>query len=158
MKGLPRELRRDTGRSGTGPVRRLHIRLPEPWRDEILRCSVKGLPNEACGLLLGHRDDPRAEVLRVWPAANILARVDRYEIPPETVLAADRAARQAGQLLLGAWHSHPGGAPLPSATDRAEAWPDWCYLIIGLADARAPELRAWRLLDKDFVEDELEIT
>jgi proteasome lid subunit RPN8/RPN11 len=52
----------------------------------------------------------------------------------------------------------PGGAAVPSATDRAEAWPDWCYLIVGLADPEAPELRAWRLLGEDFVEDSLEIT
>ncbi len=158
MNGLPRELRRDTGRSSTVPPRCLHIRLPRPWRDEILHRSLHGLPNEACGLLLGHREDPRADILQVWPAANLLARVDGYEIPPETVLEADRAAREAGQLLLGAWHSHPGGAAVPSATDRAEAWPDWCYLIVGLADAGAPELRAWRLLDENFVEDELKIT
>jgi proteasome lid subunit RPN8/RPN11 len=157
MNGLPRELRRNTGHSSHSPPSCLHIRLPRPWRDEILRCSLQGLPNEACGLLLGHREDSRAEVLRVWPAANLLARVDRYEIAPETVLGADRAARDAGRLLLGAWHSHPGGVAIPSATDRDQAWPDWCYLIVGLADPAAPDLRAWRLLGEDFVEDELEI-
>jgi proteasome lid subunit RPN8/RPN11 len=158
MNDLPRALRRDAGRSSTEPARRLHIRLPGSWRDEILCRSFQGLPNEACGLLLGRREDPRAEILRVWPAANRLARVDRYEIPPEVVLEADRAARRAGQLLLGAWHSHPGERAVPSATDRAEAWPDWCYLIVGLADPAAPELRAWRLLGEDFVEDLLEYT
>jgi proteasome lid subunit RPN8/RPN11 len=158
MKGLPHGPRRDTGRSNTGPARCLHIRLPRSWRDEILRHSRHGLPNEACGLLLGRREDPRAEILRVWPAANSLARADRYEIPAETVLEADRAARQAGQLLLGAWHSHPGARAIPSATDRAEAWPDWCYLIVGLVAPAAPELRAWRLLGEDFVEDLLEYT
>jgi proteasome lid subunit RPN8/RPN11 len=87
----------------------------------------------------------------------VLASPRRYEIAPEAVLAADRAARAAGQALLGAWHSHPGGRAVPSEQDRGEAWPDWCYLIVGLADAARPELRAWRLLGEDFVEDELEI-
>ena len=122
----------------------------------IAHC-LEALPLEGCGLLLGRRDEATAEVTEILPAANTLASPDRYEIAPETVLAADRRARESGQLLLGAWHSHPGGPPVPSDTDRAEAWPDWCYLIVGLADPRQPQLRAWRLLGEDFLADTLEI-
>ena len=122
----------------------------------ITHC-LEALPLEGCGLLLGRRDEATAEVTEILPAANTLASPDRYEIAPETVLAADRRARESGRLLLGAWHSHPGGPPVPSDTDRAEAWPDWCYLIVGLADSGQPQLRAWRLLGEDFVADALEI-
>jgi desampylase len=122
----------------------------------IAHC-LEALPLEGCGLLLGRRDEATAEVTEILPAANTLASPDRYEIAPETVLAADRRARESGRLLLGAWHSHPGGPPVPSDTDRAEAWPDWCYLIVGLADPGQPQLRAWRLLGEDFVADTLEI-
>jgi desampylase len=115
------------------------------------------LPNEGCGLLLGRRDRDSAEITRALPAANILASPHRYEIEPEAVLAADHQARAAGQLLLGAWHSHPDGTAEPSATDRAEAWPDWCYLIAGFAGEAAPKLRAWRLVGEHFAEDILEV-
>lgn len=123
----------------------------------MLAHCLAALPLEGCGLLLGHRDGRSAAVSEAWPAHNARQSAQQYEIEPETVLAADRAARATGRTLLGAWHSHPGGPAIPSATDRAEAWRDWCYLIIGLADTGAPELRAWRLIDEDFVEDELEI-
>jgi proteasome lid subunit RPN8/RPN11 len=56
-------------------------------------------------------------------------------------------------MLVGAWHSHPGTPATPSARDRAEAWPDWCYLIVSTDAERARELRAWRLIDGRFVED-----
>jgi proteasome lid subunit RPN8/RPN11 len=115
------------------------------------------LPNEGCGLLLGQRDGDAAEIVFALPARNILASPHRYEIEPEAVLAAERRARATGQLLLGAWHSHPDGPPEPSATDRAEAWPDWCYLIAGFAGDDAPRLRAWRLVGEHFVEDILEV-
>lgn len=118
---------------------------------------ISALPDEGCGLLLGHRHGTHAVIAEALPARNIRASPQHYEIEPEAVLAADRRARAAGLLLLGAWHSHPDGAPVPSATDRAEAWPDWCYLIVGLADPAHPELRAWRLLGEDFVADALEI-
>ena len=135
----------------------MNIRLSPALRDIIVAHCRRALPNEGCGLLLGHRHDEQAVIAEVLPARNIRDSSQRYEIEPEVVLAADRRARAAGQLLLGAWHSHPDGAPVPSTTDRAEAWPDWCCLIVGLADPAHPELRAWRLLGEDFVEDTLEI-
>lgn len=156
MNGLPRALRRDAGTTGEPPAR-LRIAISMAILKQLEAHCLGALPEEGCGLLLGHREDPRASVTQAWPARNVRASVDRFEISPETVLAADRAARAAGQLLLGAWHSHPGGLAVPSDTDRAEAWPDWLYIIVGLADPARPELRAWRLLSEDFVEDEVEI-
>jgi desampylase len=140
------------------PPARLSLRLPRALRETIIAHCLAAAPLEGCGLLLGSRAGPAGAILEAWPVRNALASPERYEIDPEAVLAADRAARDAGRLLLGAWHSHPGGVAVPSATDRDQAWPDWCYLIVGLADPAAPELRAWRLLGEDFVEDELEIT
>lgn len=137
---------------------RLCIRLAAGRRDAIVAACSTALPDEGCGLLLGRRDGPAAEITAVLPADNTLASPHRYEIAPEAVLAAERRARADGLLLLGAWHSHPDGQAVPSPTDRAEAWPDWCYLIVGLATPDHPELRAWRLVGEDFVEDALEIT
>lgn len=135
----------------------LAIRLRREDRDHLLSQARSAAPLEACGLLLGWRDGPRAGIDELVTTANSLASTERYEIDPERVLAADRAARQSGRVLLGAWHSHPRGRAVPSAVDRAEAWPDWCYLIVGLGTPDTPELRAWRLLGEDFTEDVLEI-
>lgn len=144
-------------RSGKAPGR-LTVRLPRGLRDAIIAHCVAQQPLEGCGLLLGDRDDRAARIHEAPPAHNVLASPHCYEIAPEAVLAADRLARATSRALLGAWHSHPGGRAVPSARDLAEAWPDWCYLIIGLAAPQAPELRAWRVLGEDFVEDALEIT
>jgi proteasome lid subunit RPN8/RPN11 len=139
------------------PPDRLTLRLPRALRDSIVAHCLAERPLEGCGLLLGDRHEASATVVEARPARNIRASATQYEIEPEAVLAADRTARAAGRMLLGAWHSHPCGAPVPSAQDRAEAWPDWCYLVVGLAEPAAPELRAWRLLGESFVEDVLEI-
>jgi desampylase len=143
-------------RTGEAPAR-LTIRLPRPLFEAMVEHCRASLPIEACGLLLGRRDGDVAEITDALPAPNILASPNRYEIEPEAVLAADRQARATGQLLLGAWHSHPAGPAEPSATDQAEAWPDWCYLIAGFAGVDAPRLRAWRLVGEHFVEDLLEL-
>ena len=127
-------------------------------RAAILEHCKAARPLEGCGLLLGQRAAGSATILEVIATANTRASPQHYEIAPEDVLAADRRARAAGWQLLGAWHSHPAGSAEPSTTDREEAWPDWCYLIVGLAEPDQPELRAWRLLGEDFVADTLEIT
>jgi proteasome lid subunit RPN8/RPN11 len=138
------------------PPDRLVVRLPRALREAMIGHCRAALPNEGCGLLIGQRDAQVATVIELRPTPNERASADRYEIAPESVLAADRDARAMGALVLGAFHAHPLAAAVPSLTDRAEAWPDWCYLILGLRQPGAPELRAWRLLGEDFVEDTLE--
>ncbi|MEZ5418721.1 MAG: Mov34/MPN/PAD-1 family protein [Vicinamibacterales bacterium] len=53
--------------------------------------------------------------------------------------------------MIGAYHSHPSGPAEPSATDRAEAVPDFLYLIVGLG-AETPDVRLWTLEDRNFVQ------
>ena len=44
-----------------------------------------------------------------------------FEIDPQALIDAHRAARAGGPQVLGYYHSHPAGEPEPSATDRAMA-------------------------------------
>lgn len=75
-------------------------------------------PRECCGILLGAGD--RIEVIR--PAANVHPHPARhFEIDPQALVDAHRAARQGGPQVLGYYHSHPNGLAEPSATDRAMA-------------------------------------
>lgn len=112
--------------------------------DELVARAVAGAPDEQCGLLMGGPD----VVLRAHPARNLDASPRRYTVDPVDHFAALRAARAEGLAVVGAWHSHPAGPPIPSATDLAEAAPDFLYLIVGLAPA--PAVRAWQLVDGNF--------
>lgn len=76
--------------------------------------SARTAPLECCGLLLGR--DGRIELARA--ADNVADDPSRrFEIDPAALLAAHRGARNGGPELLGYFHSHPNGHPLPSATD-----------------------------------------
>lgn len=80
----------------------------------VLAEAARAAPREACGLLLGRA----GRVLRAQPAANVHPDPLRhFEIDPAALIAAHRAAREGGEELLGYYHSHPAGHPLPSATD-----------------------------------------
>lgn len=106
-------------------------------------------PNECCGLLIG-----RPGAIEVChPARNELRSPTRYRVRAEDHFAALRRARAAGLDVMGAYHSHPSSAPVPSPTDLAEAVPgEFVYLIAGPG---APEagaaIRAWRLAGGNFV-------
>src|SRR3546814_18987331 len=62
------------------------------------------------------------EIGQAVPAANVASDPRRtFEIDPAVLLAAHRRARSEGGLVLGPYHSHPGGRPMPSHRDAARA-------------------------------------
>lgn len=86
---------------------------------EILRREAAlAYPRECCGFLLGagnHVDEAK-------PARNIHPQPESYfEIDPQNLVDAHRAARSGGPQVLGYYHSHPAGPREPSTTDRAAA-------------------------------------
>ena len=103
----------------------------------LLRRAADAAPTECCGLLMGQgeRIDSAAFAANVAPDP-----LRHFEIDPAALIAAHRAARAGGPDLIGYYHSHPQGHPLPSATDCAHASGDgrvWAIVADG-------EVRFWR--------------
>lgn len=97
----------------------------------LLAEAARAAPEECCGLLLGEGETIR----EVRACANVAAdpRI-RFEIDPAALLAAHREARDGGPPVIGYYHSHPEGHPLPSATDCDHASGDgrvWAILARG---------------------------
>lgn len=94
--------------------------------------AAKAHPRECCGLLLGQG----GRLVEVRPCANVHADpLTHFEIDPAALIAAHRAARSGGPELLGYYHSHPNGHPLPSATDCEHAAGDGAVWAIVAQDA-----------------------
>lgn len=91
-------------------------------------------PREACGILLGEDGRITAAVV----TRNIHATPQsHFEIDPQALIDAHRAARGGGPSVLGYFHSHPAGPSEPSATDRAMASGDGrVWAIIAGEDVR----------------------
>lgn len=100
-------------------------------------------PDECCGLLLG-----REAIEEALPAPNVAAEPrHRFEIDPQTLIDAHRAARAGGLQVIGYYHSHPAGPARPSATDRAQAAGDSrVWAIVGTDD-----VTFWRDDEDGFV-------
>lgn len=108
----------------------MKLSLPEALRAQILAEARAAAPRECCGLVLGRRTGGEAAILALHPARNTASAADRFEIAPEDHFTAQRMARAKGQAVIGCYHSHPGGAAMPSAADLAGAGKkDFLWLI-----------------------------
>lgn len=109
-------------------------------------------PAEACGLLIGRGKGQLIRVIRVVPAANLLADTnDRFELDPAVRLKVERDLRETGtkDRIIGHYHSHTDGTADPSATDRAMAFePDLAWVIVGVIDGQAVQTLAHRVDEK----------
>jgi proteasome lid subunit RPN8/RPN11 len=120
------------------------------------RCTA---PQECCGLLLG-TPDAVTRAVRAHNRASDPQR--RYEIDPQDHFAAIRQARAGHVEVVGAYHSHPHSEPIPSETDRAEAFEHFLFMIAGRSRDRSPvaglradrpfTIRVWRFSSGNFVE------
>ena len=110
----------------------------------ILAEAERTSPDECCGILLGRGES----VEHAMPTANVAPAIGRlFEIDPQALVDAHRAARRGGPEVVGYYHSHPGGAAMPSATDRAMAARDGRIWAI----AGAGDVTFWRDEERGFV-------
>lgn len=95
----------------------------------LLALTAAGHPREVCGILLGRS----GLIEEVRQCANVHPCPEtHFEIDPQTLIDAHRAARRGGPEVIGYWHSHPSGTPEPSAADRANATGDGrAWAIVG---------------------------
>src|SRR5262245_24754374 len=119
------------------------INITQVVRDAIEDHAWISRPAECCGLLSGSA----GVITRFHPLRNTAERPERrYFAAPEDLFAAMRAIREAGNSLIGIYHSHPRTPAYPSASDVEMAfYPDALYFILSL-EPRV-DLRAYRISD-----------
>jgi len=123
--------------------------VPSELMEQIRSHGQETYPHECCGVLFGSQDGELRTVTEVRRQANERkdSRENRFLITPEQFRDAERAARKAGLLMLGIYHSHPDSPARPSEYDRDHAWPWYSYLITSVGRRAAGESRAWQLRD-----------
>jgi [CysO sulfur-carrier protein]-S-L-cysteine hydrolase len=130
------------------------LRLTEVEYTTIVGHCYDGLPDEACGLLIGPMRGGVATgtITEAWPARNVDASARTYTVDPKDMLRASRAAADRGDEIVGVWHSHTHTDAYPSPTDVAQSVdPGWLYVIVSLRD-EAPVLRSYRIVDEKIAE------
>jgi desampylase len=122
----------------------------EPAHMEQIVNTVRAQPDvEVCGLLGGMFNWrlTRARAQTVYVVPNIAHTPQtRFVLEPASQIATLMTMLNAGQELVGIFHSHPHGPPHPSATDLAEsAYPDvaYCILFPASVDASSQTANVW---------------
>ncbi|QPC99286.1 M67 family metallopeptidase [Qipengyuania soli] len=97
----------------------------------LLEQARSAHPQECCGILFG----AAGRILQTAPARNVHLLPDsHFEIDPQALVDAHRAARAGGPQVAGFYHSHPNGLAEPSRTDREMAARDgmiWAIVAAG---------------------------
>jgi proteasome lid subunit RPN8/RPN11 len=128
------------------------MRIAQALIDEIASHAREDLPNECCGMVGGAGEEART----VYRAENAEASPLRYSIDAAEQFRLMRTIEDAGEELLAIYHSHTKSTAYPSQTDvNLAGWPDAVYLILSLADSRAPELKGFWIRDGKISEAEL---
>ena len=73
---------------------------------------------------------------------RLAAAEDAFEIDTALQLTLQRRLRGTAEAVVGVWHSHPTGAPTPSARDAEGAWETGLAWLITSGE----ETAAWRAL------------
>ena len=122
----------------------------------IIGNCYDGLPDEACGLLIGplgvRRHADRRDLARVAVSRTPTRRRAPTPSTPATCSPPGVTAEARGHEIVGVWHSHTHTDAYPSPTDVRQAVdPAWWYPIVSLRDD-APVLRAYRIVDESITE------
>lgn len=128
------------------------ISITDTVRAAIHEHALLARPSECCGLLSGSN----GLITDIHPLRNDADKPEtRYFATPEELFAAMRRIREAGQALLGVYHSHPRTQAYPSASDVEMAfYPEAFYFIISLepqVELRAFKIEASRIEDVRIV-------
>lgn len=107
----------------------MQLELTSGLLRQLRYAADEAAPEEACGLLFG----TLPKITSLMPARNVSKYPrTRFEIDPQALVDAHRAARRNGPAVAGYYHSHPSGQALPSKTDRAMANGDGrAWAIVG---------------------------
>lgn len=139
--------------------------IPATMVQSMIDHARAGVPNEACGLIIGDRPAAAGgRAVRFEPTRNAAASPYRYEIHPDDLYRLTVATDDADQVFWGIVHSHTHTPAVPSPTDVGLAfYPDALYILVSLAEDEAhamtgsPSVRAWRIAEGDSHEVELEV-
>lgn len=130
--------------------------------DVMIEQARVEFPNEACGMLAS----ADGKVVRVYPTKNVDASPVHYTIDSAEQLRIEMEIEDQGWRLGAIYHSHTHTAAYPSKTDIGLAlvpgttmpwYPDTLYIIISLADADNPDVRAFSIGADKVIEQSLEI-
>ena len=116
----------------------------DPWATMVTHAR-QTYPNECCGAMLGSIDGAGKTVSVALPLDNAFDGVQatRYELRPQDLLAADKAARERRMDLIGIYHSHPDCGAYFSQTDLRNSCPWYSFVVLSIQKGEFHHANSW---------------
>jgi proteasome lid subunit RPN8/RPN11 len=117
---------------------------PESWAAMVAHAR-QTYPNECCGAMLGSIDAAGKTVRAALPLENAFDGVQaaRYELRPQDLLAADKAAHERQMDLIGIYHSHPDCGAYFSQTDLQNSCPWYSFVVLSIQKGEFHHANSW---------------
>lgn len=126
----------------------MNVQLTRSLQKRIFKQLEAAHPNEAGGFLLGTFDGETIIIEDVTEVENVFEEEEqyhRYAMTPQDWARLEDEADERGLTLVGYYHSHPDSPAIPSEYDRVHALPNFIYIITSVQQAKAVDMRIWRL-------------
>ena len=144
-------MRVDGRAGGTPAVPARPFVLSDALQRQLAAEARGAYPRECCGLIEGVRRADAIEAIALHPTRNLVQAFDRFEIDPAQHIRLLRGLRGTGRDIVGCYHSHPDGTPVPSPRDRDSAHDeDFVWLIVGLDASGNATPAGFLFWDGDF--------
>ena len=131
------------------------LTLTNDLRDTMMAICIRALPDEGCGLVLGHSQGGDGEVTEIVASENMAHSAKVYEIDSRVLLRAFRRADDEQIEVLGVFHSHTHSEAFPSPTDVGQAPdPAWHYVLVSLKDLPTV-VKSYKIVNGDVTEEEV---
>lgn len=116
----------------------------EPWASMVAHAR-ETYPNECCGAMLGATGDDGKVVREAIRLQNAFEgpQAARYELRPQDLLAADKAARDRKLELIGIYHSHPDCDAYFSQTDLKNSCPWYSFVVLSIQKGEFHHANSW---------------
>lgn len=116
----------------------------EPWAAMVVHAR-EAYPNECCGAMLGATGDDGKVVREAIRLENAFdgPQAARYELRPQDLLAADKAARDRNLELIGIYHSHPDCDAYFSQTDLKNSCPWYSFVVLSIQKGEFHHANSW---------------
>jgi proteasome lid subunit RPN8/RPN11 len=113
-------------------------------------------PDEACGVIAGPDGSDRPE--RFVPMLNAARSPTFYEFDSGDLLRLYREMDANDEVPVVVYHSHTATEAYPSRTDVSYASePHAHYVLVSTRDPDADEVRSYRIVDGEIIEEPVEI-
>ena len=135
------------------------MRISSDVLTDIVRACRLAYPHEACGVLVGPRND--STVTHMHQVDNVAEHPRyRYSMGELAQLYLWNMIDQAGDRVHAIWHSHTvDGAELSPEDLRHALDPEIAHLVIALPRADGvPQIRLWRVTEGQGIEQDYTVT